>query len=82
MQEGKSNKAIAELLGRSESTIWRELKRNCQQSNGGEYQSDVAEKMAEKRQKHERKSRILEETWEEVFRLYNEDRSPEQISGR
>ena len=80
VQEGKSNKAIAELLGRSESTIWRELKRNCQQSNGGEYQSDVAEKMAENRQKYERKSRISWEIWQKIFEWYNADWSPEQIS--
>ena len=80
VQEGKSNKAIAEVLGRSESTIWRELKRNCRQSNGGEYQSDVAEKMAKKRRKHKRKSRIVWEIWQKIFEWYNADWSPEQIS--
>ena len=80
-QDRKSNKAIAEVLGRSESTIWRERKRNCQQANGGEYKSDVAEKMAKKRQEHERNSRISEEIWRKIFEMYNEDWSPEQISG-
>ncbi len=81
LQEGKSNKEIAEVLGRSESTIWRELKRNCQQTNGGAYKSDVAEKMAKKRQERERKSRIPEKIWQQIFEFYNEDWSPEQISG-
>ena len=81
VQDRKSNKKIAEALGRSESTIWRERKRNCQQANGGEYKSDVAEKMAKKRQEHERNLRISEEIWRKIFEMYNEDWIPEQISG-
>ena len=66
VQDRKSNKKIAKALGRSESTIWRERKRNCQQVNGGEYKSDVAEGMAKKRQKHERKLRISEGIWQKI----------------
>lgn len=81
VQAGKSNKAIAEVLGRATSTIGRELERNCWRLKCRAYRSEVAERIAKKRQKHERKSRISEKIWEEVFRLYNEDWSPEQISG-
>ena len=81
VQARKSNKKIAEALGRSESTIWRERKRNCQQANGGEYKSDIAEKMAKKRQERERKLRIPEGIWQKIFAMYNSDWSPEQISG-
>ena len=81
VQEGKSNKAIAEVLGRSKSTIGRELERNCWRLRCREYRSEVAESVAKKRRKLERKSRISEKIWQEIFDRYNEDWSPEQISG-
>ena len=81
VQAGKSNKAIAEVLGRSKSTIGRELERNCWRLGCREYRSEVAEGIAKKRQKHERKSRISEEIWQKIFEWYNADWSPEQISG-
>ena len=81
VQEGKSNKAIAEVLGRSKSTIGRELERNCWRWNCREYRSEVADEFAKKRQKHGRKSRISEGIWRKIFEMYNEDWSPEQISG-
>ena len=81
VQAGKSNKAIAEVLGRSKSTIGRELERNCWRLRCREYRSEVAESVAKKRRKHERKSRISEKIWQEIFDRYNEDWSPEQISG-
>ena len=46
-----------------------------------EYRSDVADGVAKKRRRHERKSRISEEIWHKIFEFYNEDWSPEQISG-
>ena len=79
-QGGKSNKAIAEALGRSKSTIGRELERNCWRLNCREYRSEAADEIAKKRRKHERKSRISEEIWQKIFEFYNEDWSPEQIS--
>ena len=81
MQAGKSNKTIAEVLGRSKSTIGRELERNCWRLGCREYRCKVAEVIAKKRQKHERKSRISCGTWQKIFEWYNEDWSPEQISG-
>ena len=81
VQEGKSNKAIAGLLRRSKSTIGRELKRNCWRFRNREYRSEVAEAIAKKRRKRERKSRISLEILQKIFEFYNADWSPEQISG-
>ena len=81
MQEGKSNKAIAEVLGRSKSTIGRELERNCWQEGCWRYQGKKAQGFSDRRRKYERKSRISGEIWQKIFGFYNEDWSPEQISG-
>lgn len=81
VQAGKSNKSIAEVLGRSVSTIGRELERNCWRLKIRAYRSEAADEIAKKRRKHERKSRISEEIWQKIFEFYNEDWSPEQISG-
>ena len=67
VQEGKSNKAIAEVLERSKSTIGRELERNCWNLKHREYQSKVADGVAKKRRRHERKSRISEVVWQKIF---------------
>lgn len=81
MQEGKSNKAIAKVLGRSTSTIGRELERNCWQEGYWRYQGKKAQGFSDRRRKRERKSRISERIWQEIFEMYNKDWSPEQISG-
>ena len=81
VQEGKSNKAIAEVLDRSKSTIGRELERNCWRLKCREYRSEVADGVAKKRRRHERKSRISEKIWQKIFEFCNEDWSPEQIFG-
>ena len=81
VQEGKSNKAIAEAVGRSRSTIGRELERDCWRLRCREYRSEVAEGIAKKRQKREWKLRISRRTWQKIFEFYNADWSPEQISG-
>ena len=81
VQDRKSNKVIAEALGRSKSTIGRELVRNCWRLGRRGYRSELAEKMAKKRQERERKLRISEGIWQKIFEFYNEDWSPEQISG-
>ena len=81
VQAGKSNKSIGEVLGRSVSTIGRELERNCWRLKCRTYRSEFAERIAKKRRKRERKSRISWEIWQKIFELYNDDWSPEQISG-
>ena len=80
MQAGKSNKAIAKVLGRSTSTIGRELERNCWQEGCWRYQGKKAQGFSDRRRKRERKSQISEKIWQEIFEMYNKDWSPEQIS--
>ena len=80
VQAGNSNKAIAKALGRSVSTIGRELERNYGYG-ARSYDSERAQKLANKRRQDSKEPRISEKIWAEVFRLYNEDWSPEQISG-
>ncbi len=79
MQSQKSNRAIAKILGRSISTIGREIKRNW----GGEsrYNHGRAQSRAASRRKDSSQPRISEKTWKEVFRRFEQDHSPEQISG-
>ena len=79
-QAGNSNKAIAAILGRSTSTIGRELKRNYGYG-ARSYDSERAQKLSEQRRKDSKGPRISEKIWAEVFRLYDNDCSPEQISG-
>ena len=76
VQEGKSNKAIAEVLGRSKSTTGRELERNYGYG-ARDYDSERAQKLANKHRQDSKESWISEKIWAEVFRLYNEDWSPE-----
>ena len=80
VQAGNSNKEIAKALEWSVSTIGRELKRNygyCARS----YNSERAQELSKQQRQNSKVSQISEKIWEEVFNLYNEDWSPEQISG-
>ena len=80
VQTGNSNKGIAKALERSVSTIGRELKRNY--GYGARvYDGERAQKLAEQRRQDSKEPQISEKIWEAVFRLYNDDWSPEQISG-
>lgn len=83
MGQGLGISEIALALGRSRSTIYRELKRNSSKREG--YLPINAQKRYEKRRKQCRKHKRLED--QELFELVK-DRflehhwSPEQISGR
>ena len=79
-QDGKTNKEIAEELGRPISTIGRELKRNWVYGARG-YKHERAQELTETRRKDSKSPRISEKTWQKVFDLFNVDLSPEQISG-
>ena len=79
-QDGKTNKEIAEILGRPISTIGRELKRNW--GYGARwYKHERAQELSDGRRKASKVPRISEKTWRKVFDLYNVDWSPDQISG-
>ena len=62
-QAGSSNKKIAEELGRSRSTIGRELKRNYGYG-ARHYEHERAQKLANKRRKDSNVSKISERTWQ------------------
>ena len=74
---------IARLLGRSRSTIYRELKRNASKATG--YLPANAQKRYEKRRKRCRRHKLLEnDTLYELVKdkFLNHQWSPEQIAGR
>ena len=78
-QAGSSNKRIAWELGRSTSTIGRELKRNYGHGAWW-YNCERAQRLSEERRKNSKVPRISEKTWKNVFELFNLDWSPEQIA--
>jgi IS30 family transposase len=79
-ENGKSRNQIARKIGRSVSTVSRELKRN--KSPGQHYEPEMAEELAKKRKqnahKHERFTKEMKKIVEEKI---NGGWSPEQISG-
>ena len=82
LQEGKSRKDIAKVLGVSTSTISRELRKNCDMRNGT-YNYDLAQRKYETRMKlRGRKQVFKKEMKETVISLLEEGYSPEQIKGR
>ena len=78
-QAGNSNKRIAEALGRSASTIGRELKRKYGYGARG-YDGERAQRLSEKRRQISKEPTISEKTWRKVFELFKLDYSPEQIA--
>ena len=82
LQEGKNRKDIAKSIDVSESTISRELRRNCDKRNGT-YNYDLAQRKYETRLKlRGRKPVFTKEMKDTVVSLLEEGYSPEQIKGR
>ena len=78
---GKSQRAMARELGRSPSTISRELRRNRYPTDGS-YKVVHAGSMARGRRRRARQgSRFHQIHWLEVEALLRQDYSPEQVSG-
>jgi transposase, IS30 family len=75
---GQTNKKRAEILGVDDSTISREIKRNCGKRG---YRPRQANQKYQAR-KHGAKKRIGNEVWEYVEQNLKLEWSPEQISGR
>ena len=75
---GHSQKEIAVTLGRSPSTISRELRRNKGLKG---YRPKQAHKLAQNRKQERSRRRIPDSVWQRVALLLREDWSPEQISG-
>ena len=80
---GASIRQIATRLGRSPSTVSRELRRNRDPRTDG-YQPERAERLAWERQRRPKTSRLSRspELVEKVQDLLNRRLSPEQIAGR
>lgn len=77
---GKSMNQIGEALGRSQSSISRELKRNTGQRG---YRHQQANRLAAERHAHKPKAMKLTAACKALIRHYLEqDWSPEQIAGR
>lgn len=73
-----SIRAIAKRMGRSPSTITRELRRNRREDGG--YRAERAQEMANsRRRKSRRKSHFTDETRAFVFSKIREEWAPEQI---
>jgi len=86
LEQGYTQKAISNAIGKSESTVSRELKRNVNMRGRGANQYDPvrAQKKTDKRHKEKPKHYRLEE-WHLIYirdKLINERWSPELISQR
>lgn len=80
-QTGCSQAEIARRLGRSASTISRELRRNFTRHDGF-YRAEKAQKYALARRRRARKrTRFTDWQWLQVNRLIRQKWSPQQIAG-
>ena len=79
---GESRERIAEALGKSKSSIYREIARNQDRRNG-EYKAELAQKKCQQRHKiKKKKRRFTEAIKEEVSKLISKKQySPEQVTG-
>jgi len=81
-KQGFTQAAIARLLGRSPSTISRELRRNAWRTDGRSYWTDRADQYARGRRRLPREhSHFSAEQWALVEAVLREDYSPEQVVG-
>ena len=80
-QCGMSTRAIARQLGRSPSSVSREVRRNA--CNDGAYRPSRAVEMTNgRRSRSRRNTRFCEEEWGIVLELLEQEWSPDQISRR
>jgi len=82
LQIPMSKKAIAEAIGVDKSTVYREVKRNCD-GRSGNYSMELAQRKADKRKAQKRHKEVLTEQMKNrIIKLLKKGFSPEQISGR
>ena len=80
LKEGVSQNIISEMLGRSQSSITREIRRNTGKRG---YRHNQANNFAKERHKNKEKAvKLTEEIKELLNRYIKQDWSPEQIVGR
>ncbi len=81
LKQSISKAHIALTIGRSESTLYRELKRNC--TNRGLYRADYAQMLADERKKEGHYKTFFSEKMQSIvkMKLTQEQWSPEQITG-
>lgn len=77
---GKSNRMIAKFLGRSESTISRELRRNGNGKLGYSVEIAVCKSARRKEKSAANATQVSEKSWEFAKLKIRENWSPEQIS--
>lgn len=80
-EEGFSQSEIAKKIGKHNSVVCRELKRNCDKRSG-KYKAELAEKKcASRHQFKKKKIRFTADIKYDVENLIKEDYSPEQVVG-
>lgn len=82
LNTGSTNREIAAAIGKSESAISREIRRNRDKRSNG-YKAETAQRKYQKRQRKKPKHiGFTDEIKQKVEELINDDLSPEQIAGR
>ena len=82
LQTPMTKKEIAEAIGIDKSTVYREIKRNCDARNGN-YSMELAQRKADKRKAEKRHKEVLTEQMKKrIIKLLKNGYSPEQIAGR
>ena len=82
LQVPMSKKDIAEAIGVDKSSIYREIKRNCD-IRSGKYNPDLAQRKADKRKVEKKRKEVFTQAMKKrVKKLLRKDLSPEQIVGR
>jgi IS30 family transposase len=80
-RQGHSVRAIARDLGRSPSTISREVARNRRSHDGGYRAATACERTRARRRRSRRNTHFGEREWLLVEQLLGRDWSPEQVAG-
>ena len=82
LQIRMSKKAIAEAIGVDKSTVYREIKRNCD-ARSGSYSMELAQRKADRRKQQKHRKEVLTPAMRKrIIKLLKKGFSPEQIVGR
>ncbi len=81
LAQKQSKTKIAQTIGVTKSTVYREVQRNCDERSGG-YKSDLAQRKCQTRHQQKPKQlRFAEQIKERTEELLRQDFSPEQVVG-